>query len=170
MWRSVFCSISPAFSQKEQNGPSFTFSWLFQTSLPALALSQLPKRAKRMGWYGAMEKRLWAERTTSNRRKPRGFGRDVPSCIVTYPYPAKISQIPCRDVRRRAQGRAPGPALCIKKCTPGPAFQSRLGVGHRRNDDGESNISPATEGTELGETRQTTPGPRQPSLQLLGSN
>ena len=26
----------PAFSQKEQNGPFFTFSWLFQTFLPAL--------------------------------------------------------------------------------------------------------------------------------------
>ena len=27
----------PAFSQKEQNGPFFAFSWRFQTFLPALA-------------------------------------------------------------------------------------------------------------------------------------
>ena len=37
-WRSVFLLRFPAFSQKEQNGPFFTFSWLFQTFLKALCL------------------------------------------------------------------------------------------------------------------------------------
>ena len=39
-------------------------------------------------WDG-MERWLWAERTTSNRRMPNDSDRDVPSCVVTYPYPAK---------------------------------------------------------------------------------
>ena len=44
-----------------------------------------------------MEQWLWAERTTSNRRKPSDSDRDVPSCVVTYPYPAKNITIlvPC---------------------------------------------------------------------------
>ena len=51
----------------------------------------------RYGW-GDMEKWLWlwAERTTSNRRKPSDCGRDVPSCVVTCPYPhihRKISRL-----------------------------------------------------------------------------
>ena len=33
---------------------------------------------------------MGAERITSNRRrKPSDSDRDVPSCVVTYPYPAK---------------------------------------------------------------------------------
>ena len=39
----------------------------------------------------------WADRSISNRRKPSGSNRDVPSCVVTYPCPAKnISNlVPC---------------------------------------------------------------------------
>ena len=39
-----------------------------------------------------MEQWLWAERTTSNRRKPNDSDRGAPSCVVTYLYPAKMSQ------------------------------------------------------------------------------
>ena len=39
-----------------------------------------------MAWR---KKWLWAERNTSNRRKPGESDRDVPSCLVTCPYPAK---------------------------------------------------------------------------------
>ena len=42
----------------------------------------------RHGWDGA-EQWPWADRSISNRRKPRDSDRDVPSCVVTYPYPAK---------------------------------------------------------------------------------
>ena len=35
-----------------------------------------------------MEQWLWAERKTSNRRKPRGSDRAVPPFVVTYPCPA----------------------------------------------------------------------------------
>ena len=42
----------------------------------------------RRGWDGA-EQWPWADRSISNRRKPRNPDRDVPSCVVTYPYPAK---------------------------------------------------------------------------------
>ena len=54
----------------------------------------------RHGWDGA-EQWPWADRSISNRRKPRDSDRDVPSCVVTYPYPAKnISNlVPC-GVRR----------------------------------------------------------------------
>jgi hypothetical protein len=38
------------------------------------------------GWDGMEQWLLLAERTTPNRRKPSGFNRDVPSCVVTYPY------------------------------------------------------------------------------------
>ena len=69
----------------------------------ARALSQLPKRATRMGWYLGMEQWLWAERITSNRRKPSDSDRDAQSCVATYPYPAKNITIivPCtaRDLR-----------------------------------------------------------------------
>ena len=41
----------------------------------------------RHGWDGA-EQWPWADRSISNRRKPRDSDRDVPSCVVTYPYPA----------------------------------------------------------------------------------
>ena len=39
----------------------------------------------------------WADRSISNRRKPSDSNRDVPSCVVTYPCPAKnISNlVPC---------------------------------------------------------------------------
>ena len=36
-----------------------------------------------------MEQWLWAERTTSNRRKSSDSDRDVPSCVVTYLYLVK---------------------------------------------------------------------------------
>ena len=42
----------------------------------------------RHGCDGA-EQWPWADRSISNRRKPRDSDRDVPSCVVTYPYPAK---------------------------------------------------------------------------------
>ena len=38
---------------------------------------------------------------TSNRRKPDDSDRDVPSCVVTYPYPAKniTDLVPCHERR-----------------------------------------------------------------------
>ena len=53
----------------------------------------------RHGWDGA-EQWPWADRSISNRRKPRDSDRDVPSCVVTYPYPPKnISNlVPCQRV------------------------------------------------------------------------
>ena len=45
-----------------------------------------------------MEQWLWAERTTSNRRKPRGSDCDVPSFVVTYPYPSKNISLKSRAV------------------------------------------------------------------------
>ena len=42
----------------------------------------------RHGWDGA-EQWPWADRSISNRRKPRDSDRDVPSCVVTYPHPPK---------------------------------------------------------------------------------
>ena len=52
----------------------------------------------RHGWDGA-EQWPWADRSISNRRKPRDSDRDVPSCVVTYPYPPKnISNlVPCSN-------------------------------------------------------------------------
>ena len=44
-----------------------------------------------------MEQWLWAERKTPNRRKLSDSNRDVPSCVVTYLYPAKSTAgiVPC---------------------------------------------------------------------------
>ena len=52
-------------------------------------------QARDTDWDG-MEQWLWAGRKTSNRRKPNDSDRDVPSFVVTYPYPAKISRFSCR--------------------------------------------------------------------------
>ena len=48
---------------------------------------------------------LWVERTTFNRRKPNDSGRDVLSCVVTYPYPAKnITDLAsCRETLFRVE-------------------------------------------------------------------
>ena len=61
----------------------------------------------RHGWDGA-EQWPWADRSISNRRKPRDSDRDVPSCVVTYPYPAKnISNlVPCLQSGLNQRDRA----------------------------------------------------------------
>ena len=58
----------------------------------------------RHGWDGA-EQWPWADRSISNRRKPRDSDRDVPSCVVTYPYPAtNISNLaPCQQLAAAAE-------------------------------------------------------------------
>ena len=65
----------------------------------------------RHGWDGAKQW-PWADRSISNRRKPRDSDRDVPSCVVTYPYPAKnISNlVPWKSPSNfHTRGRAGGP-------------------------------------------------------------
>ena len=73
------------------------------TSKPSFAEKRefnfLHPPSARHGWYG-MEQFLWAERTTANRGKSRGSDRDVLSCVVTYPYPAKNIPNPMPAVRR----------------------------------------------------------------------
>ena len=59
---------------------------------------------------------LWAERKTSNRRKPSDSDRDVPSCVVTY-------QVPIVSYKKKSRSVC----SCVLRARPAP-FRVRLRV------------------------------------------
>ena len=114
----------------------------------ARGLSQLPKRATRM--VCGMEQWLWAERTISNRRKPRGSGRGVPSRVVAHPYPPKNipNHVPWRArfvffaLRQEKTGI---PALLSREPPPPPPPPGPRGlVLDAKRDDDDFNTNPPT--------------------------
>ena len=92
----------PAFSQKEQNGPFFTFSWLFQTFLPALtSASRLASLASPTAAQRAFGRLRW-----------------LPAVLGT-PSNAEVSERPA------AAEVAPGGFRCSARAGHTPAIISR---------------------------------------------
>ena len=85
----------------------------------------VPLKLPRHGW-GGMAQWLWAERATSNRRKPNGADRDVPFFVVAFSYLAKknvTDLLPCLfprggDGSEGVQGLAFGLSLSAANETP----------------------------------------------------
>ena len=105
----------------------------------------------RHGW-GGMEQWLWAERKTSNRRKPRDSDRDVLSCVVTYPYPSKnISNlVPC------SRGPLRAPTVLVSTTQIQGGTGAKVGwLGLVEFDVVDRQRSRATDGHSVNATRKT---------------
>ena len=98
-----------------------------------------------------MEQRLWAERKTSNRSKPRDSDRDVPSCAVTYPYPTKnISNlVPC------SRGPLRAPTVLVSTTQIQGGTGAKVGWLGLVEFDVDRPRSRATDGNSVNATRKT---------------